>query len=346
MQLPSARAGRRREGRHSRRRRHADGVQHRLDLRRHHDGHRRACAPRWSAARSSPTRSSWSRAATCSTRWSCSSAATRPSPARRWRWRGSTSPASLLYGGSIAPGTVRRTRRHDSGRLRGRRRARGRPDVATRRSRDLESHACPGAGACGGQFTANTMATACEFLGIASMGSGDVPAVDADKTAVARHAGTLVMDVLKRGVRPSQLITREALENAIAAVAASGGSTNAVLHLLAIAREAGVDAAARRLRSHQRPRAAARRPEARRTLRRGRPAPRRRHAPARRAACSRRACCTTSAATVSGRTIGEEASGRRRNTRPGGDSAGQRAAEADRRTGRFCAATWRLTGAW
>ena len=84
------------------------------------------------------------------------------------------------------------------------------------------------------------MATACEFLGIASMGSGDVPAVDADKPSVARAAGALVMDVLKRGLRPSQLITREALENAIAAVAASGGSTNAVLHLLAIAREAGV----------------------------------------------------------------------------------------------------------
>ena len=148
-------------------------------------------------------------------------------------------PGVLLYGGSIAPGrfegrdvtiqdVFEAVGAHAAGRM---------SDAALA---DLESHACPGAGACGGQFTANTMATACEFLGIASMGSGDVPAVDADKTAVARHAGTLVMDVLKRGLRPSQLITREALENAIAAVAASGGSTNAVLHLLAIAREAGV----------------------------------------------------------------------------------------------------------
>jgi dihydroxy-acid dehydratase len=148
-------------------------------------------------------------------------------------------PGVLLYGGSIAPGrfdgrdvtiqdVFEAVGAHAAGRM---------SDAALD---DLERHACPGAGACGGQFTANTMATACEFLGIASMGSGDVPAVDADKTEVARRAGTLVMDVLRRGVRPSALITREALENAIASVAASGGSTNAVLHLLAIAREAGV----------------------------------------------------------------------------------------------------------
>jgi len=148
-------------------------------------------------------------------------------------------PGVLLYGGSIAPGrfdghdvtiqdVFEAVGAHAAGRM---------TDAALR---DLESHACPGAGACGGQFTANTMATACEFLGIAAMGSGDVPAVDTGKTSVAHRAGALVMDVLKRGVRPSQLITREALENAIAAVAASGGSTNAVLHLLAIAREAGV----------------------------------------------------------------------------------------------------------
>src|SRR5262249_27294407 len=105
---------------------------------------------------------------------------------------------------------------------------------------ESEAKACPGAGACGGQFTANTMATACEFLGIAPMGSGDVPAVDSDKDKVAQQVGQLVMDVLKRGLRPSQVITRESLENAIAAVAATGGSTNAVLHLMAIAREAGV----------------------------------------------------------------------------------------------------------
>jgi len=104
----------------------------------------------------------------------------------------------------------------------------------------IENNACPGAGACGGQFTANTMATACEVLGITPMGSGSVPATDAGKAGVARDAGALVMDLLRRGVRPRDILTRDALENAIAAVAATGGSTNAVLHLLAIAREVGV----------------------------------------------------------------------------------------------------------
>ena len=148
-------------------------------------------------------------------------------------------PGLILYGGSIAPGrfaghdvtiqdVFEAVGAHAAGRM---------TDADLR---DIETHACPGAGACGGQFTANTMATACEFLGLAPMGSGDVPAVDATKNSVAERAGTLVMDVLKRGVRPSQIVTRESLENAIAAVAATGGSTNAVLHLLAIAREAGV----------------------------------------------------------------------------------------------------------
>ena len=107
----------------------------------------------------------------------------------------------------------------------------------------MEDGACPGPGACGGQFTANTMATACEFLGLSPIGSGDVPAVDSGKAIEAQRAGALVMEVLKRGLRPSAIMTREALENAIAAVAATGGSTNAVFHLMAIAREAGVDAA-------------------------------------------------------------------------------------------------------
>ena len=148
-------------------------------------------------------------------------------------------PGLLLYGGSIAPGryaghdvtiqdVFEAVGAHAAGRM---------TDADLR---EIETHACPGAGACGGQFTANTMATACEFLGLAPMGSGDVPAVDAAKGDVAERAGALVMDVLKRGVRPSQILTRESLENAIAAVAATGGSTNAVLHLMAIAREAGV----------------------------------------------------------------------------------------------------------
>jgi dihydroxy-acid dehydratase len=106
--------------------------------------------------------------------------------------------------------------------------------------RQVEESACPGAGACGGQFTANTMATAIEFLGISPPGANDVPAIDPRKDEVAERAGRLVMELVGKDIRPRQIITRAALENAIASVAATGGSTNAVLHLLAIAREAGV----------------------------------------------------------------------------------------------------------
>jgi dihydroxy-acid dehydratase len=148
-------------------------------------------------------------------------------------------PGLILYGGSIAPGrfegrdvtiqdVFEAVGAHAAGRM------------SDAELCEVEDRACPGAGACGGQFTANTMATACEFLGLAPMGSGDVPATDPDKPGVAERVGTLVMDVLKRGVRPSQIVTRDSLENAIASVAATGGSTNAVLHLMAIAREAGV----------------------------------------------------------------------------------------------------------
>ena len=105
---------------------------------------------------------------------------------------------------------------------------------------EIEAGACPGAGACGGQFTANTMATAIEFLGISPAGANDVPALDPHKDDVAEQAGRLVMDLIAKDVRPRQIVTRAALENAIASVAATGGSTNGVLHLLAIAREAGV----------------------------------------------------------------------------------------------------------
>jgi dihydroxy-acid dehydratase len=104
----------------------------------------------------------------------------------------------------------------------------------------LEDVASPGAGACGGQFTANTMAMAFQMLGISPMGPSDVPAQDQSKAQAAFDSGVLVMDVLARGQRPSDVLTREAFENSIAAVAMSGGSTNAVLHLLAVAREAGV----------------------------------------------------------------------------------------------------------
>ena len=107
--------------------------------------------------------------------------------------------------------------------------------------RELEEAASPGVGACGGQFTANTMAMVFEVLGLSPMGSAMVPAAYEDKNRVAAEAGALIMDVLARGQRPRDIITRDGLENAIAAIATSGGSTNGVLHLLALAREAGVE---------------------------------------------------------------------------------------------------------
>ena len=106
--------------------------------------------------------------------------------------------------------------------------------------KDVEDHACPGAGACGGQFTANTMATAYEMLGVSPMGWNGVPAVDPRKEEVAVECGTLVMDLVRKGVTPRSLVTRKSFENAIAGVMATGGSTNAVLHLIATAKEFGV----------------------------------------------------------------------------------------------------------
>jgi len=105
---------------------------------------------------------------------------------------------------------------------------------------ELERVACPGAGACGGQFTANTMATAFEVMGLSPLGSASVPAVDLRKDKVGEMAGKLIMDLLRAGLRPSDILTRQAFENGIASAAATGGSTNIVLHLLAMAREAGV----------------------------------------------------------------------------------------------------------
>ena len=148
-------------------------------------------------------------------------------------------PGVIVYSGSIAPG---RFKGHDvtiqdvfegvganaAGRM------------SDEDLKDLELHACPGAGACGGQFTANTMAMALEFLGLSPIGSASPPALDARKDEVCAAAGTLVMELLERGLTPQRILTRESFENAIVAGAASGGSTNLVLHLLAIAREAGV----------------------------------------------------------------------------------------------------------
>jgi len=148
-------------------------------------------------------------------------------------------PGLVLYGGSIAPGQLdgrdvtiqdvfEAVGAHAAGRL------------SEAGLRGLENVACPGSGACGGQFTANTMATACELLGISPLGSASVPAVDAARAAVARGCGRLAVEAVTHDLRPRRILTPAAFDNAIAAVAATGGSTNAVLHLLAIAREAGV----------------------------------------------------------------------------------------------------------
>src|SRR5688572_25059308 len=148
-------------------------------------------------------------------------------------------PGLMLYGGSIAPGRWRGRDvtiqdvfegigAHAAG------------DLTEEELTDLENHASPGAGACGGQFTANTMAMAFEVLGISPMGSSMVPAEDGKKGQVAEDCGRLVLEVLEKDLRPSRIVTRESLENAIAAGAMSGGSTNLVLHLLAVANEAGV----------------------------------------------------------------------------------------------------------
>jgi len=148
-------------------------------------------------------------------------------------------PGLVLYGGSIAPGqfeghsvTIQDVFEAVGAHSRGK--------MTDEQLRDLECAACPGAGACGGQFTANTMALVCEFLGIAPMGISSVPATNEGKARAGEIAGRLVIDLLKKNVLPSEILTKTAIENAIAGVAATGGSTNAVLHLLAIAREAGI----------------------------------------------------------------------------------------------------------
>ncbi len=148
-------------------------------------------------------------------------------------------PSLMLYGGSIAPGRLgekdvtiqdvfEAIGAHSAGKL----------DDAGLEA--IEATACPGAGACGGQFTANTMAMACEFLGISPLGISGVPAFLEAKLDASREAGRLVMEAAKHDLRPSKIITRSSLESAIASVAASGGSTNAVLHFLAIAHEMGI----------------------------------------------------------------------------------------------------------
>jgi dihydroxy-acid dehydratase len=149
-------------------------------------------------------------------------------------------PGLALYGGSIAPGHLgeRDLTIQDVFEAVG---AYGSGRINENQFKAVENSACPGAGACGGQFTANTMSTVMEFLGISPMGSNGIPATVAEKEEAAFNAGKLVIEMLRRDLRPAQIITRKSIENAIASVAATGGSTNAVLHLLAIAREAGVE---------------------------------------------------------------------------------------------------------
>jgi dihydroxy-acid dehydratase len=146
-------------------------------------------------------------------------------------------PGMILYGGSIAAGqfeghsvTIQDVFEAVGTFSRG--------EMSEQRLRALENVACPGAGACGGQYTANTMALVCEFLGVAPMGLSSTPATNDAKAESGRRAGELVVDLLRRNVLPSQIINKTSIENAIAGVAATGGSTNAVLHLLAIANEA------------------------------------------------------------------------------------------------------------
>jgi len=149
-------------------------------------------------------------------------------------------PSLMLYGGSIMPGqfhnkdvTIQDVFEGVGACVAGL--------MSEKDLTELENQACPGAGACGGQFTANTMATAAAFLGMSPMGANDVPATDPRKLAVAESCGSLVMELLAKDIRPEQIISRTSIENAIVSVMATGGSTNAVLHLLAIAREAGIE---------------------------------------------------------------------------------------------------------
>ena len=122
---------------------------------------------------------------------------------------------------------------------------------------EIENHACPGAGACGGQFTANTMATVMELIGLSPMGTAAVPQVDIRKEDVARRCGQVIMNCVRKNILPRDICSRKAFDNAIAGVAGSGGSTNAVLHLLAMARETEVELAIERLPDDQRKDAAA-----------------------------------------------------------------------------------------
>src|SRR5579863_5774926 len=148
-------------------------------------------------------------------------------------------PGMVLYGGTIAAGSYRGkdVTIQDVFEAVG---ANAAGKITDKELHDLENVACPGAGACGGQYTANTMSTVMEMIGLSPMGFNSVPAMDPQKDKISFDCGKVVLNLLQKGLKPRDILTREAFENAIASVAATGGSTNAVLHLLAIAREAGV----------------------------------------------------------------------------------------------------------
>jgi dihydroxy-acid dehydratase len=148
-------------------------------------------------------------------------------------------PGVILYGGTILPGK-HKGKDISIGDVFEAVGANAAGKISDAELLEIEDHACPGAGACGGQFTANTMATVMEMIGLAPMGTAAVPQVDARKHDVSRRCGQVIMEAVRRNIRARDVCTRTAFDNAIASVAASGGSTNAVLHLLAMAREAGV----------------------------------------------------------------------------------------------------------
>lgn len=149
-------------------------------------------------------------------------------------------PGVVMYGGTIMPGLLngKELSLQDVFEAVG---ANAAGKISDSELKAIEDHACPGAGACGGQFTANTMSTIMETIGLSPSNTNSIPQVDPRKNDVARLCGEVIVNAVKNDIRPRSIVTRKAIENAIASVAATGGSTNAVLHLLAIAREAGVD---------------------------------------------------------------------------------------------------------
>ncbi|HSP10018.1 MAG TPA: dihydroxy-acid dehydratase [Candidatus Dormibacteraeota bacterium] len=151
-------------------------------------------------------------------------------------------PGMVLYGGSIMPGNFR-GRQVAVGDVYEAIGAAAAGKISDADLAELEAVACPGAGACGGQYTANTMSMVMEVIGLSPVGFNSIPAADPAKHRAAQALGPVAMNLLEQDLRPSKILTRRAFDNAIAAVAASGGSTNAVLHLLALAREVGVELA-------------------------------------------------------------------------------------------------------